>query len=73
VKLVWPAGNAKRAARVGALGLTVCLVIGGCGSTASPPARGRPRLEDLSELRDLRDDFNRDKGAIRVVLLLSPT
>jgi hypothetical protein len=34
---------------------------------------GRGTLSDLGDVEELKDRFNRDAGAIRVVLLLSPT
>jgi len=48
--------------------------LAGCrGAAAPPPSPGVARLEELSDLGQLRDHFNRDRGTVRIVLLLSPT
>jgi hypothetical protein len=55
-------------------------VVAACGgsdsdepSAAAPRSAAEGRLADLTEISQLRDAFNRDKGLTRLVLLLSPT
>ena len=40
---------------------------------AAPSALSEMKIRDLSEVDELRADFNRSRGAPRIVLLLSPT
>jgi hypothetical protein len=52
----------------------VCLVVAGCGGSSSdeqPSAGGR--LTDLTEIDQLRTEFNEKRGQPRLVVLLSPT
>lgn len=49
--------------------LAVCLLAVGIASCRPGPGT----LSDLGQLEELKDQFNRDAGAIRIVLLLSPT
>jgi hypothetical protein len=49
--------------------LAVCLLAAAIASCRPGPAT----LSDLGDVGDLRDRFSRDAGAIRIVLLLSPT
>ena len=42
-------------------------IIGSVGPTADVP------LTNLNNITELRDQFNRDGGKVRVLLLLSPT
>lgn len=57
-----------------AAGLALAALLAACGrATPPPPSPGVPRLDELTELGQLRDHFNRDRGAVRIVLLLSPT
>lgn len=48
------------------------LLLGWSSASQAQRGAGGPRLEDLNDIRELHEQFNRDKGNIRVVLLLSP-
>jgi hypothetical protein len=58
---------------VGTIGLGVLVallaVAGGCSNKASAP----PKLSYSIDLKELRDRFNKDKGKLRLLLILSPT
>ena len=59
---------------VGAISLGVLVVAllalaGGCSKKASAP----PKLSYSTDLKELRDRFNNDKGKVRLLLILSPT
>jgi hypothetical protein len=48
----------------------IALVIaGGCSNKSSPP----PKLGYSTALKELRNRFNKDKGKVRMLLILSPT
>jgi hypothetical protein len=53
------------------LGVLVALLAlaGGCSNKASAP----PKLIYNTDLKELRDRFNKDKGKVRLLLILSPT
>lgn len=53
------------------LGALVALLAlaGGCSKKASAP----PKLSYSTDLNELRDRFNNDKGKVRLLLILSPT
>jgi hypothetical protein len=53
------------------LGVLVALLAlaGGCSKKASAP----PKLSYSTDLKELRDRFNNDKGKVRLLLILSPT
>jgi len=58
---------------VGATTLSVLVALlalaGGCSKKASAP----PKLSYSTDLKELRDRFNNDKGKVRLLLILSPT
>jgi hypothetical protein len=49
--------------------LTIAVILGVLSAYPGPTAP----LTDLKDIEDLRAQFNQDKGAPRLVLLLSPT
>lgn len=49
--------------------LALAVLVASAGACRSGPAT----LSDLAEIDELKNQFNRDAGAIRIVLLLSPT
>ena len=53
------------------LGVLVGLsaLAGGCSKKASAP----PKLGYSTDLKELRDRFNNDRGKVRLLLILSPT
>lgn len=58
--------------------LLLGLLVGGlgvalAGATYSLVRRSRSTLRDLQSIDELREQFNRDRGSPRLVLLLSPT
>jgi len=58
--------------------LAAALTLAGCGGDETPPAAesGAPAKDGVKELTnvlDLRSDFEADAGRTRVILLLSPT
>ena len=58
-----------------AVGLSGLLMTQGLLPPAGVEAasQGSSDLRDLTDLKQLQDEFNRDKGKPRLVLLLSPT
>ncbi len=61
-------GRALR--HLASLTLLTILSIGTASIAASPAADG---LRDLEGIGELQERFNRDRGSVRLVLLLSPT
>ena len=61
----------KRFVETITLGILAALLAlaGGCSKKASPP----PKLSYSTDLKELRDRFNQDKGKVRLLLILSPT
>jgi len=53
------------------LGVLVALlaIADGCSKKVSAP----PKLSYSTDLKELRDRFNNDKGKVRLLLILSPT
>ncbi|HSS21228.1 MAG TPA: hypothetical protein VLL54_14235 [Pyrinomonadaceae bacterium] len=56
-------------AGLGVLVLTSLLFVGACTKKSGSP----PKASYSSDLNELRDRFNNDKGKVRVLLILSPT
>jgi hypothetical protein len=58
---------------VGAIGLgasvVALLLMGACSKRASAP----PMVSYNTDLKELRDRFNKDKDKVRLLLILSPT
>ena len=52
--------------------LGVILLLGGCAGTPFASGGTGGLLERLGSVETLRDAFNRDAGAVRLVLLLDP-
>jgi len=55
--------------------LLAMLALAGCGGaeTAAPEAAPASDVNELSNILELRSDFEADAGKTRVILLLSPT
>lgn len=54
---------------LGVLVISLLVTAGACSNKSNPP----PKLSYSTDLKELRDRFNRDKGKVRVLLILSPT
>ncbi len=70
-------GRKRRVATV-ALLLATALVVVACGAGGSSPptdpgAATSEQVRTLTDIAQLQDAFNADKGSVRLVLLLSPT
>ena len=58
-----------QAVGLGVLVVALFLIIGACAKNSSLP----PKVSYSSDLKELRDRFNNDKGKVRLLLILSPT
>lgn len=58
-----------QAVGLGVLVVALFLIVGACAKKSSLP----PKLSYSSDLKELRDRFNNDKGKVRLLLILSPT
>ena len=54
---------------IGLVTVTLLLIAGACSKKAASP----PSLSYSNDLNELRDRFNKDKGSVRLLLILSPT
>ena len=66
----------SRALRLLALALAATMLTacgGGDGETAAPEPAQKARVADLTNVLQLRGDFEQDAGKTRVLLLFSPT
>jgi hypothetical protein len=54
---------------LGAVVVPLLLIAGACSKKASSP----PTASYSTDLKELRDRFNTDKGKVRLLLILSPT
>jgi hypothetical protein len=52
-----------------ALELALLVIAGACSNKSNSP----PKLSYSTDLKELRDRFNKDKGKVRLLLILSPT
>lgn len=58
-----------QAVGLGVLVVALFLIVGACAKKSSLP----PKVSYSSDLKELRDRFNNDKGKVRLLLILSPT
>lgn len=67
----------KRQTAILALLLAAVLLVVGCSASGSSstaaPAGTSDQVKSLTDVAQLQDKFNEDKGSVRLVLLLSPT
>ena len=59
-------------ASIAGLGAFILFATGIAGVSAQSPKSG-PQATEFTDISQLKDAFNKDSGAIRLVLLLSPT
>ena len=66
----WRSARVLPEAEIGMLWASLGIVIATFSATSALPEM---KIRDLSEVDELRADFNRDRGVPRIILLLSPT
>ena len=54
---------------LGAVVVALLVMAGACSNKPNSP----PKLSYTTDLKELRDRFNQDKGKVRLLLILSPT
>lgn len=54
---------------LGVLVIALLVAAGACSNKSNPP----PKVGYSTDLKELRDHFNKDKGKVRLLLILSPT
>ena len=59
--------------RWAALVVALCLIAPAPPLRSQSPGAAAPTLHDLQNIAELRSAFDTDRGAVRIVLLLSPT
>lgn len=53
--------------------LALAMVTSACGSGGTAAVGPPMRVTELESISELRDRFNEDSGAVRLILLMSPT